>query len=623
MSAAAPTSRAKRTSVGQASKDRSFFTVLGAIALSLLLLGGLGFAYLRANSPLGLLAGSGRPIAAATVFVPVRSPFTFSLLSRPERILAFQQAVVAPDQRQQARREITQVQQNLFKATDLDYERDIKPWVGEEITYAYTDVDLDQETANGEQPGYFLAVEIAPERQQQAQEFLQLFWQQRSLSGDLPTIEKISGVRVLSSNASSDSTLGAATALVGNHFVMFANDVRVIRHSIRASQTAQNLAQNSAYRQAADALPSQRLGLAYFDTALLKDGINNKDRQSPARGQREYEKSPLGLAESHLSNAPSRFIAVGIGVTRTGLTADLVPATAADRGKAALKRIDDSLQSDDSFVDLPSSAALQYLPADSELVAVGRSFAALESSLLSSGVLSDELPAFLQLGRLSPDNPWQQMSADYALAQISSQQSHDWILAVKRDESTKAVVQALNSAAAAAGYSVVPVPLGQGLTQNRSEILDESLDESSSKSEATAWTRFRVGNRRQQSSSGLDTELLGLHLQRDDYEIYASSVAAMNSALSAPSSSLQTSSRFLQAMVQLRKERNVPLKTANSGYLYLDWSAAAPLAEQVLPAARQFNDVARPLTRHISAIAVTRTGENASFYLQLTETSSH
>lgn len=603
MSAAVPTSEAERVSAKRAGGGRSFFGLLVAISCSLVLLGGLGFGYLRANSPLGLFAGSEHPIAAATVFVPSRSPFTISLLAKPERLIALQQAVVAPAKREQARREIAQVQQTLFQLTGLDYERDIQPWAGEELTYAYVDADLDQSSANGQQPGYFLAVEIAPDRQLQAQSFLQLFWQQQSLSGNVPQSQKISGVRVLSgrdiagTTGRRAATLSAATALVGNQFVLFANDVRVIRRSLRASQTAQNLAQNSAYRQAVDALPMQRIGLAYLDTSLLNgelDGEASRDATlEKKRGRREASRSALS----------STFMAIGVGLTRTGLMANLSAAATTSPLPLAVKNAEGAGDKMAVSLLLEAAGALQYLPASSELAVVGNSLSALESTLLASGVPRGALPEFLQLGQSLPQNPWAQVTTHYALARLGSgrarsgKSSRDWILAVKREAATDPVAQALNQAATKAGYSVVPVSLG----------------EEDSDRDATAWTRFKIGKRRQ-ASSALETELLGLHLQRGDYEIYASSLAAMNSSLAAPSSSLLESPRFLQAIA--------PLETPNDGYLYVDWPAIAPSLGQAFPVIDAIDRAARPLSTHIRAVTATRYGEQASFFIQLKEAAS-
>ncbi|MEL7332514.1 MAG: DUF3352 domain-containing protein, partial [Cyanobacteria bacterium J06560_2] len=142
--------------------ERKFWRVLIIGATCLLLLGGGGFGFLKSLSPLTLLKSGDRPIAAATTLIPANSPFTISLLTRPDRLIALQQAMVRPELQASARQEAQQVQQNLSQLTGLDYARDIQPWMGSEVTFAYTDLDLDRDDSNGQQPGYLLVFEIVP-----------------------------------------------------------------------------------------------------------------------------------------------------------------------------------------------------------------------------------------------------------------------------------------------------------------------------------------------------------------------------------------------------------------------------------------------------------------------------
>ena len=287
MTAAAPTPGADRPDKKSTKQafDR-FFVGLFALALTLVLSGVGAFVYLRASSPLTLLSQSDRPIAAATAFVPDRTAFSVSLLARPERLIALQQAMASPASRQQFQADVAELKQTVRSLTGLDYDEDIQPWLGEEITFAFTEADLDIDASNGDQPGYLLALEIAPGQQRQAQSFLLTLWQQRSFAGSAPQSQQISGVRVLSVPSDSGNTGGtsqgrslqrgqppfnltAASALVGDRFVLFSNDVRVLQRSIRSAQTAQTLAQSAEYRAAVAKLPDPRVGLAYFDAAAL------------------------------------------------------------------------------------------------------------------------------------------------------------------------------------------------------------------------------------------------------------------------------------------------------------------------------------------------------------------
>ncbi|MEO0771146.1 MAG: DUF3352 domain-containing protein, partial [Cyanobacteria bacterium J06649_4] len=165
----------------------------------------------------------------------------------------------------------------------------------------------------------------------------------------------------------------------------------------------------------------------------------------------------------------------------------------------------------------------------------------LESALSSVGISSAVLPKFLRVqqgderGQMisSPENSslensllWEWVSEEYALAQVS----RDWVLAVNRDPEG---LDKVDQAAQKAGYSAVPVVIGE--------------------QSATAWTRFKAKSGR---TGGLETELMGLHMQQGEYELFASSLAAMDSALAAsneslPNSSLLNEERFTQAIAPL------------------------------------------------------------------------
>ncbi|MEL6900130.1 MAG: DUF3352 domain-containing protein [Cyanobacteria bacterium J06606_4] len=526
-----------------------FFTGLLAIALTLIFTGVGAFVYLLANSPLSLLDGSDRPIAAATVFVPRRAPFTLSLLTSPERLIALEQATADADQRQRVLDETSQLKRTLQEATGLNYDRDIQPWIGDEVTFAYTDVDLDVDASNGAQPGYLVAVEIAPDRQPQAQKFLQLYWQQQAFVGNAPVGTQVSGVPVLSS-ARRSGAIANATALVGDRFVLFANDSQVIARSIRAAQTATNLAQTASYREAADQLPQTRLALAYFDSQLFTQA---EPRQLPA----------------------ARPIAISFSLAPAGLIANArLPGDA----------LSNQLDSSNKPVD-----ALNYLPANSKFAIASHQLTQLGKLRSEVGIPVSALPDFLTIEQSS--ELWNWAKSDYALGQIGAGGSQDWILAVARDGAeVDKKIKDLDSAAIAQGYSAVPIAIGT--------------------EEATAWTRFKA-SRQPAATSRLETDLLGLHLQQDRYEIFAGSLAAMNSALAAPAQSLRQSERFVQAIASLPQP--------NQGYAYLDWPALTPAISRAFPLFGLIQATARPLLRHIDVVTATRDRNLTSLFIQLKE----
>ena len=585
---------------------RRFWVGLIAAAIALLTAGAVGFWSILAGSPLALLEGSDRSIATATVFIPAPSPFTISLLTQPDRLVALQQAMTAPDLRRSALAEVDDIKAYLLKQTGLDYDRDLQPWVGHEVTFAFTDRDLGASAADGvdevnslesltpaadgaPQPGYLFVLEIEPGKAQQAREFLQFFWQQQSLSGNVPQAERINGARSLyspkrlkrpSSNQSADqpNALPAATALVGDRFVLFANDVRVLRRSLHATQNGANLAQNRAYRDAVAQLPQQRIGLAYVKTSLLTHTLNR------ATG---VELTAEGLP---------KFIAASLAITHTGLAANAwVPAEtttnkqANDRANAneltdLAAPNDMTTQSDLAVLAL---AVRQFLPADTTVALTGQNFAQIKASLKSGGLSNQALPSLFQLGfeTLTDQRP-------FSLAYRAL--SDDWIWAIAHDPEG---MDRLDRRVQAQGYSAVPVPIGEV--------------------QAIAWTKFtaRPLQRdlgRKAASDSLETEILGLHVQQGDYDLFANTLSAMESALSAAADqNLPLAERRFQGAI-------AALKNSDNGYLYIDWPAISAPVIRAIPALKAIETAARPLVSRIDTLAVTRHQADVSFSIQTT-----
>ena len=572
--------------------SRPFFVGLLAIALVLLTAGIGAFWYLVATGPLSVFFSSDRPVAITTAFVPADAPFTFSLLTNPDNLVAQQQALPNADP-QAVLEAARQIEQAFFKDSLIDYDRDIRPWLGNEVTIAYTDLDLDFDETTGQQPGYLLALEITPGRSQQAKESLQLFWQRQSLAGNRPQSEQLNGVRMLvapdtvSGAARSgrsvagqsqrvDATMGAASALVGNQFVLFANDARVIRRSLRATETATNLAQSRSYRTAAEKLPPERLGLVHLNTAAFS----------------KLESAP--------STLPS-FVTVGLELMPTGIavTAQL-PESAFNQG-AVERALDQS--------DRESTALLRFIPAESAITFTSQNLSQLEPAIAASG-LPITLPDFLKLSL--PDSnaesplqtmqsPWQWAKGDYAIAQTQSGKD-DWILVVER---TADGVAQMDEFAKSQGYSVAPLTLGE--------------------QDAIAWTKLKTRAQRRQSGSTLETEILGLHLQpktlsaedsssdrlQDGYEIFASSVAAMDDALNASAKSLLSDRRFVHSNAAASNAAG----SSPEGFLYMDWSVIAPMLAQ----RSELNNVAsalRPITRQIDSLTANKLDHTLNLFIR-------
>ena len=544
---------------------RSFLLGLISIALVLLTAGIGAFWYLTENGSRSLLESQDRPIARAAAFIPDEAPFSFSLLANPDKLVAQQQAVSGVES-QQVLAASQEIERAVFKDLPIDYDRDIRPWVGDEITVACTQSDLDFDDSNGLQPGYLIALEIAPMRSQQAKESLQFFWQAQTLGGRAPQSKQLNGVRLLysrlgsrSGNVGKTARSDIATALVGEQFVLFANDAEVIRRSLRATETATNLAQNRAYRQLANQLPQERLGLAHFKGERLTDTDRN------------------GISSSSFATASLELKSSGLAVT-----AQLPNGSILDQHSS--RELNDS------------TAMLRFIPASSAIALVSQDLSKLDKNIKATGV-SISLPDFLTLkpfddaeGLALPSSSfWSWVKGDYAIAQ-NRLGSDDWILVVPR--SSDGVAQ-LDELAESQGYNAIPL-----------DIEDRT---------AIAWTKFKARAQRRQPGA-LETEILGLHLQKNDsagdYEIFASSIAAMDDAIGASENSLLSAPGFIQATTELKSDPN----RRSEGYLYMDWAAATSIFNKD-PTFERVEAALHPITRQIDALSATRAGSTVNLFL--------
>jgi hypothetical protein len=209
----------------------------------------------------------------AAIFVPKQSPAMVSLLVSPARLEAFRQLVARPIARRRARAELNQIENSLLLNTDINYQRDIQPWLGDEITLAVTSLDFDRNPANATQPGYLLVVKTKDG--ERAREFLQLFYsKQAATSVDDIVFEKYKGVNLIyrrplsqieastNGSGSPQSPLPEAltSAVVGDRFVLFANHPKVLRDALNNVQAANlSLEDDHEYQQMLETLSEHGL----------------------------------------------------------------------------------------------------------------------------------------------------------------------------------------------------------------------------------------------------------------------------------------------------------------------------------------------------------------------------
>ncbi|MEG4806237.1 DUF3352 domain-containing protein [Microcoleus sp. F8-D3] len=562
-------------------KLRSFFSFLIAGVLALLGLSGGGFYWLTTQTPLNLLAGGPTTTPAAAVFVSKKAPLLASMLVNPDRLEALRQVFASPEERSRSHAEFEQIKKSLLANTGLDYSRDIQPWIGDEITLAVTTPDFDGDSSNGKQTGFLLAV--SSQNADRSQKFLDSYWRQQSRADKTVHSELYKGVKINYKQAQIAKKKSAslspfnpfslpnsklpssfATAAIGGNqnsgnnqnFVLFANSQNVIRDAINnVESTNLNLNNTPEYQKALQQLTQGRIALAFVNLP-----------------QSATEQNPQVSLNS---------LAVAVGVNRRGLLAQTALVTS--RENTASPTLSEPVK------------ALQYIPSASPLAVAStdlRNFWADLSSAVSSNAevsnLVDRTLADIQQvwGVNLQLDIFDWVQGEYALALVpNSSNSADWIFAAENSADSQKAIDKLDEIARSKEYSI-----GSFTLRNQ---------------KITAWTQLTTNQnygKENNRKSAIETEAKGVRSTVGKYEIFTTSVEAMDAALKAAETGSLVANQDFQTSIE-------PLPLSNDGYFYLDWPSSRRIWEKQIPLLRLIELSARPLFDHLRSLTVTSTGE--------------
>ncbi|AFZ09637.1 hypothetical protein Osc7112_5401 [Oscillatoria nigro-viridis PCC 7112] len=562
-------------------KLRSFFSFLIAGVLALLGLSAGGFYWLTTQTPLNLLNGGPTTTPAAAVFVSKQAPLLASMLVNPDRLEALRQVFATPEERSRSHAEFEQIKKSLLANTNLDYSRDIQPWIGDEITLAVTTPDLDGDSSNGKETGFLLAV--SSQKVDRSQQFLDSYWRKQSRADKTVRSELYKGVKINYKQApiakkksaslspfnplslpNSKLPSSFATAAIGGNlnseknqnFVLFANSPNVIREAINNVELA-NLNLNNApeYQKALQELTQGRIALAFVNLP-----------------QSATEQNPQVSLNS---------LAVAVGVNRRGLLAQTALVTS--RENTASPTLSEPVQ------------ALQYIPSASPFAVAStdlRNFWADLSSAVSanaevSNLVDRTLADIQQLWGVNlPQDIFDWVQGEYALAVLpNSSNSADWIFAAEHSADSQKAIDKLDEIARSKEYSI-----GSFTLRNQ---------------KITAWTQLTTNQNygtENKRKTAIETEAKGVRATLGKYEIFTTSVEAMDAALEAAATGSLVANQDFQTSIE-------PLPPSNDGYFYLDWPSSRRIWEKQIPLLRLIELSARPLFDHLRSLTVTSTGE--------------
>jgi hypothetical protein len=420
-------------------KRRSFFNLLAAVASAVFILGLSAFGWLWSHSPLALLKGAAHPNPEAIIFVSKQAPLMASLQVPSDRLIDLGTALAKPGDRTPTRQSLEQLRDGLL-GDRLNYDKDVKPWLGEEVTAAITSADFDRDDSNGKAGGYLLA--LTTKNALASREFLQRFWQARSTT-EAFTFEQYKGTELIygTVDAAKPTPLNLASAVVGDRFLLFANSPMVLKNAINNVQAVElNLGNSPDYQKAIAALPNNRLGLVYSNLPELASLTGDSK------------------ALDSVSLEAMQAIALGLGANRQGLIAHSVLLDSSPTQTAT-----------DRTNDL-----LKYLPGTTSIALSGQNlnqfWARLNTETKGYALAETLLPKTLKTwettwGLNLPEDLFSWVTGDYALGVLPSAQRTDSASAAKLDK--------LDSVAKQKGLTLVQEMVGDrkvSVWKNKGEV---------------------------------------------------------------------------------------------------------------------------------------------------------
>ena len=245
-------------------KFRSFFWTITVGSIAIFFLGIVCLGWIATQSSASLFNGGVNHVPTGTAFVSKQAPAMVSLLTNPEKLNALRQVNLPLKERKGDRTEWQQWEQDLAAKIGFNYRQDIKPWLGDEITFAITSLDSDRNSSNGVQPGYILAAET--KNLKLAQECLHNFYRQHDVS-----IEQYKGANIISTSKTSPIWSG----VVAGDFVLFANQSQLLKEAIDRSQAVDlNLQHSDYYQTALNNILPPYIGVGYVDVSRLSAWLN-------------------------------------------------------------------------------------------------------------------------------------------------------------------------------------------------------------------------------------------------------------------------------------------------------------------------------------------------------------
>ncbi|MBE9214995.1 DUF3352 domain-containing protein [Plectonema cf. radiosum LEGE 06105] len=524
---------------------------LAASFIVLLLTGITGCNRLSQNS-LNLLS---QP--SATVFVSKQAPIMVSMLVNPNRFDALDGEI-----------KLSKLKTNLFANTGLDYQKDVQPWLGNQVTLAVTTDDIDRDLANGKQPGYLIA--LTTKDATQSREFIELLFSKRVLAGTSLVVEQYKGVKLIGDTPETgEIKKPLAATVVGDNFVLFANDAKILREAVNNLQApGLSLASLDKYQQAIKQLGNKTQAVTFLNLPAV------------AKWQGLNLSSPLTYNNQLIS----------LATKSPGLLAET--SLLADSPIPSAEELSEKI------------AALSYIPPTSGLVIAGKDLSNLDNSNVglfwqqTYSVISGDSGKNAASQITQPLNNLQKswginlkkdifswVKGEYAIALLPNTENKtlEWVFVTEKSSTTPSDISHLDEIAVQNGLTVSQINL------NEQKIY--------------AWTQLTTtGNKA--SNFSIQAKVLGAHTSKDNYEIFTSSIELMDEVLNNKENFFNDNHNFQKSIAAIPQP--------NQGYIFIDWTKSQNFIENQLPILKLVEIIGKPFFDKLQSLTISSYDSNSN-----------
>jgi hypothetical protein len=488
-----------------------------------------------------------------SIFLPANTPLMATLLTTPEDLAKLGKETISP----QWSKDFQKIAPDLFAQLDINYQRQIQPWLGPEISFAITTPDLDRDPRNGQQLGWLLALTI--DNTETSSDFVSRFWQERANQNIPINYQAYRGVQIISQNYLANQTNNIknksqpkypqlSMALVGQKFLLIANQPEVLKSVIAQVESPMGNLPKTTNFQRAIAQTKNPLGFLWVN---LADWVFSVGDQQVIT----WPQMAIALQEKDGNiNTPILFF-------------------------------QENLSAQPALLDEPIPA-LQLIPANSTLVATSTNFSQLWQNITTLAANNSPFAGFLAPPIKQLQTAWgidftkdinPPLTGEYVLALLPNQtkNSPDWLFIVKDYPQIDQLLSHFDAIASQQGVSTGKFSLDNHQIKAWTQLNAEANKKTSKNSQ-----------KKQPKNSDNDQPLVttnikalhtSLNINENQYEIFANSLPALQKVWQ-----VDDKTDFFHSQKFQQITNNLP--TPNNGYLYIDWPANQTLFTSKLPA---------------------------------------